>query len=106
MLASGRTLSCHCPVKLLAQYQLCIIVCYYKISTEIDFSSKTVAFPYKLLEIQTVVNTAPPYAGSEGESHVSRSQISRFDERSHKSEQEKQFNSLALRAWGGEGAVS
>ena len=28
MLASGRTLSCHCPVKLLAQYQLCIFVCY------------------------------------------------------------------------------
>ena len=25
---SVRTLSCHCPVKLLTQYQPCIIVCY------------------------------------------------------------------------------
>ena len=28
MLASVWTLSCHCPVKLLTQYQPCIIVCY------------------------------------------------------------------------------
>ena len=27
---SVRTLSCHCPVKLLTQYQPCIIVCYSK----------------------------------------------------------------------------
>ena len=43
MLASVWTLSCHCPVKLLTQYQPCIIVCYSKMYLH-AFHSTSIAF--------------------------------------------------------------
>ena len=45
MLASVWTLSCHCPVKLLTQYQPCIIVCY----SNYNFFSYTIFFLLLLL---------------------------------------------------------